>query len=102
MGKDAVGLFLSAVRTVLNILQYFLAYPIALGKYVNFAGFAIQRDLVATAYETEAGSPRPSFEGRANNEWVGELTAEQFVEPFKDFEEDAQAILEVSLIPIRL
>lgn len=84
------------------IPQYFLGYPVGLGKYVNFAGFTLQRDLVETAYEADAGTPRPSFEGKVNNEWVDELTAEEFVEPFKDFEEDAQAILEVSRIAIRI
>ncbi|OAX37336.1 FAD/NAD(P)-binding domain-containing protein [Rhizopogon vinicolor AM-OR11-026] len=78
MGKDA----------------YFLAYPIALGKYINFAGFTLQRDLVETVYEADGGTSRPSFKGKANNGWVSELTAEQFVEPFKDLEEDAQCILE--------
>ncbi|KAG1753444.1 hypothetical protein EDB19DRAFT_2035323 [Suillus lakei] len=78
MGKDA----------------YFLAYPISLGQYVNFAGFTLERDLVDTAYKADTGIPRPSFKGKTDNEWVGELTAEQFVEPFKDLEEDAQHLLE--------
>jgi salicylate hydroxylase len=71
-----------------------------MGKYINFAGFTLRRDLLETAYEADAGTLRPSFEGNANNEWVGELTAEQFVEPFKNFEEDAQAILKVCRIAI--
>ncbi|KAG0706587.1 hypothetical protein DFH29DRAFT_133362 [Suillus ampliporus] len=78
MGKDA----------------FFLAYPISLGKYVNFAGFTLQSDLVDTAYEADAGIPRRTFEGKVDAEWVGELTAEQFVEPFKHFEEDAKHLLE--------
>ncbi|KAG1720677.1 salicylate hydroxylase [Suillus lakei] len=73
---------------------YFAAYPISHGQYVNFAGFTLERDLVDTAYQADAGIPRPSFKGKTDNEWVGELTAEQFVEPFKDFEEDAQHVLE--------
>ncbi|KAG1732596.1 hypothetical protein EDB19DRAFT_2003626 [Suillus lakei] len=48
----------------------------------------------AIPYQADAGIPRPSFKGKTDNEWVGELTAEQFVEPFKDFEEDAQHVLE--------
>lgn len=78
MGKDA----------------YFLAYPISLGQYVNFAGFALERDLVDSAYKADTEIPRPSFKGKTNDEWVSELTAQQFVEPFKDLEEDAQHVLE--------
>lgn len=78
MGKDA----------------YFLAYPISLGQYVNFAGFTLDRDLAGSAYEADTDIPRPSFKGKTNDEWVSELTAQQFIEPFKDFEEDAQHILE--------
>ncbi|OJA17894.1 hypothetical protein AZE42_08682 [Rhizopogon vesiculosus] len=73
---------------------YFLTYPISRGKYVNCVGYTLQRDLLETIYEADGGTPRPSFEGKTNNEWVGELTAEQFVEPFKDLEEDAQRIFE--------
>ncbi|KAJ8588057.1 FAD/NAD(P)-binding domain-containing protein [Rhizopogon salebrosus TDB-379] len=73
---------------------FFLVYPISHGQYVNFAGFTLQPDLVDTAYEVGSGNPRPSFRGKANNEWVGELTAEQLVQPFKNFEKDAQPILE--------
>ncbi|KAG1778822.1 hypothetical protein EV702DRAFT_1186477 [Suillus placidus] len=73
---------------------FFLAYPISLGQYINIAGFTLQSDLVGTTYEADARIPRRSFEGKANSEWVGELTAEQFVEPFKDFEEDAKLLLE--------
>ena len=85
-----------------DALQFFLVYPISLGQYVNFAGFTLQPDLVNTAYEADADNPQRSFEGKANNEWVGELTAEQFVGPFKDFEEDAKSILEVRRIAIRI
>jgi salicylate hydroxylase len=78
MGKDA----------------YFLAYPISLGQYVNFAGFTLDRDLVDSAYKADTDVPRPSFKGKTDDEWVSELTAQQFIEPFKDFEEDAQHILQ--------
>ena len=78
-----------------DALQFFLVYPISQGQYVNFAGFTLQSDLVDTAYEANAGKFRPSFEGKANNDWVGEITAEQLVQPFKNFEEDAHPILEV-------
>ncbi|KAG2031056.1 FAD/NAD(P)-binding domain-containing protein [Suillus americanus] len=78
MGKDA----------------YFLTYPISLGQYVNISGFTLERDLVESAYEADTDIPRPSFKGKTNDEWVSELTAQQFTEPFKDFEEDAQHILE--------
>ncbi|KAG2120320.1 hypothetical protein BD769DRAFT_1480136 [Suillus cothurnatus] len=83
-----------------GIIQYlgkdafFLAYSVSLGKYINVAGFTLQRDLVGTAYEADPRIPRRSFEGKANSEWVGELTAEQFVEPFKNFEEEAKLLLE--------
>ncbi|KAG2353996.1 FAD/NAD(P)-binding domain-containing protein [Suillus spraguei] len=78
MGKDA----------------YFLAYPISHGQYVNFAGFTLERDLVDSAYKPDTEIPRPSFKGKTNDEWVSELTAQKFVEPFKDLEEDAQHLLE--------
>jgi salicylate hydroxylase len=78
MGKDA----------------YFLAYPISRGQYVNFAGFTLDRDLVDSAYKADTDVPRPSFKGKTNDDWVSELTAQQFIEPFKDFEEDAQHILQ--------
>jgi salicylate hydroxylase len=103
LGKDAVRLFIHDVhRAGADTLQFFLVYPISDGKYVNFAGFTLQPDLVATAYEANAGNFRPSFQGKANNEWVGELTAEQLVQPFKNFEEDAQPILEVCHIAVRI
>ncbi|KAG1878042.1 FAD/NAD(P)-binding domain-containing protein [Suillus subalutaceus] len=73
---------------------YLVTYPISLGKYVNFSGFTLERDLVDLAYEADTDIPRPSFKGKTNDEWVSELTAQQFIEPFKDFEEDAQHILE--------
>ncbi|KAG2076203.1 salicylate hydroxylase [Suillus decipiens] len=73
---------------------FFLGYSISLGKYINLAGFTLQPDLVGTAYEADARIPRRSFEGKANSEWVGELTAEQFVEPFKNFEKDAKHLLD--------
>lgn len=73
---------------------FFLGYPISLGKYINIAGFTLQPDLVDTAYEADARLPRRSFEGKADSDWVGELTAEQFVKPFKNFEKDAQVLLE--------
>ncbi|KAG2353995.1 hypothetical protein BDR07DRAFT_1431117 [Suillus spraguei] len=79
MGKDA----------------YFLAYPISLGQYVNFLGFTLKRDLVDSAYKPDTEIPRPSFKGKTNDEWVSELTAQEFVEPFKDLEEDAQHLLKV-------
>jgi salicylate hydroxylase len=72
---------------------FFLAYSISLGKYINLAGFTLQPDLVNTAYEADARIPRRSFEGKANSDWVGEITAEQFVAPFKDFEEEAKLLL---------
>ncbi|KAJ8588868.1 hypothetical protein M405DRAFT_819009 [Rhizopogon salebrosus TDB-379] len=46
------------------------------------------------AYETDARNPQTPFEGKANNEWVSELTTKQLVKPFKNFEEDARSILE--------
>ncbi|KAG1737807.1 hypothetical protein EDB19DRAFT_1895769 [Suillus lakei] len=73
---------------------FFLVYPISLGQNINFVGFTLQPDLVDTAYEADVRIPRQSFPGKANNEWIGELTAEQLVEPFKDFEEDAKLLLE--------
>jgi salicylate hydroxylase len=73
---------------------YFLAYPISRGQYVNFAGFTLDRDLVDSAYKADTDVPRPSFKGKTNDDWVSELTAQQFIEPFKDFEEDAQHILQ--------
>ncbi|KAG1717600.1 hypothetical protein EDD22DRAFT_964616 [Suillus occidentalis] len=73
---------------------FFLGYPISLGKYINIAGFTLQPDLVNTAYEADARIPRRSFEGKADSDWVGELTAEQFVKPFKNFEKEAQVLLE--------
>ncbi|OAX37334.1 FAD/NAD(P)-binding domain-containing protein [Rhizopogon vinicolor AM-OR11-026] len=86
-------------RALLEPVQYlgkdafFLVYPISHGQYVNFAGFTLQPDLIGTAYEADAGNFRPSFKGKANNEWVGELTAEQLIRPFRGFEGDAQSIL---------
>ncbi|KAG0699388.1 hypothetical protein DFH29DRAFT_48317 [Suillus ampliporus] len=71
-----------------------VVYPISLGRYVNFAGFTLQPDLVNTAYEADPRIPRRTFGGKANNEWVGELTREQFVEPFKHFEADAKHLLD--------
>ncbi|KAG2128278.1 FAD/NAD(P)-binding domain-containing protein [Suillus clintonianus] len=96
MGKDAVRLSLNhdIHCAEADALQFFLVYTISRGKYINFAGFTLQPDLVDTAYEADARIPRRSFQGKANHEWVGELTAEQFVEPFKDFEEDAKVLLE--------
>ncbi|KAG1886734.1 hypothetical protein F4604DRAFT_1284843 [Suillus subluteus] len=73
---------------------FFLAYTVSLGKYINIAGFTLQPDLVDTVYEADARIPRRPFEGKANSEWVGELTAKQFVEPFKGFEEEARLLLE--------
>jgi hypothetical protein len=83
-------------------LQFFLVYPISHRQYVNFAGFTLQPDLVATAYEVDSRNPRPSFKGKTNNEWVSELTAEQLVQPFKNFEKDAQSILMVCHIMVRI
>jgi len=50
---------------------------------------------VDSAYKADTDVPRPSFKGKTNDDWVSELTAQQFIEPFKDFEEDAQHILQV-------
>ncbi|KAG1900266.1 salicylate hydroxylase [Suillus fuscotomentosus] len=85
--------FAGGITQYLGKDAFFLAYSISLGKYINFAGFTLQPDLVNTAYEADPRMPRRSFQGRADSDWVGELTAEQFVEPFKDFEEDAKQIL---------
>ncbi|KAG2113863.1 uncharacterized protein F5147DRAFT_770510 [Suillus discolor] len=61
---------------------------------VNFAGFTLERDVVDLAYKADTEIPRASFKGKTNDEWVSEFTAQQFVEPFKDLEEDAQHRLE--------
>ncbi|KAG2078265.1 salicylate hydroxylase [Suillus decipiens] len=73
---------------------YLLAYPVSLGQNINLVGYTFERDLVESAYKDDSEIPRPSFKWKANDEWVGELAAQQFVEPFKDLEEDAQHILE--------
>ncbi|KAG2159502.1 FAD/NAD(P)-binding domain-containing protein [Suillus bovinus] len=86
--------FAGGITQYLGKDAFFLGYPISLGKYINIAGFTLQPDLVSTAYEADPRISRRSFQGKANNEWVGELTAEQFVEPFEDFEEDAKLLLE--------
>lgn len=87
-------IFSGGITQYLGKDAFFLGYPISLGKYINIAGFTLQPDLVDTAYEADARIPRRSFEGKADNDWVGEITAEQFVKPFKDFEEDAKLLLE--------
>ncbi|KAG1891072.1 FAD/NAD(P)-binding domain-containing protein [Suillus subluteus] len=67
--------------TQATLIPYLVTYPISLGKYVNFSGFTLERDLVDLAYEADTDIPRPSFKGKTNDEWV-------------NFEEDAQHILE--------
>ncbi|KIJ64716.1 hypothetical protein HYDPIDRAFT_175280 [Hydnomerulius pinastri MD-312] len=68
---------------------FILAYPISQGRYINFAGFILCADLVSTAYQEDTSHRRP-FEGQ----WVGELTAKEFTDPFEGFEEDVKLLLE--------
>ncbi|KAG2157158.1 hypothetical protein DEU56DRAFT_905826 [Suillus clintonianus] len=79
----------NCAHVVLTTVSY-----VFFGQHINFAGFTLQRDLVVTAYEGDAEIPRQSFNRKIGNEWVSELAAEQFVEPFKDLEEDTKHLLE--------
>ncbi|KAH7926925.1 salicylate hydroxylase [Leucogyrophana mollusca] len=77
-------------RALKEPTQFFLVYPISLGKYINFAGFALRPELVRTAYQDDADATRPAF----NGSWVAELSAAQVAQPFEGFEEETKPLLE--------
>ncbi|KAI9567641.1 hypothetical protein HD554DRAFT_2105564 [Boletus coccyginus] len=67
---------------------FFLVYPISKGKFINFAGFTLSRELVRTAYQTDT-SKRRKFDGP----WVRELPREELCKPFEGFEKDTKPLL---------
>ena len=66
-------------------------YPISQGKFINFAGYTLDEDLVRTSYEADT-SGRREFEGP----WVQELSKEETCKPFEGLEKDTWPILEVN------
>ena len=72
-------------------LQFLVVYPISQGKFVNFAGYTLDEDLVRTSYQADT-SGRRGFEGP----WVRELSKEEFCKPFEGLEKDTWPILEVN------
>jgi len=76
-------------------LQFFLVYPISKGKFINFAGFTLSRELVRTSYQTDT-SRRTKFDGP----WVRELSKEELCKPFEGLEKDTKPILKVNIVHI--
>ncbi|EIW82773.1 FAD/NAD(P)-binding domain-containing protein [Coniophora puteana RWD-64-598 SS2] len=64
-------------------------YPISMGKTVNFSSMALDKELMANAF-----NPDPSHRQTFDGEWVRHASAKEFTEVFRGMEKDVQTLLD--------